>query len=217
MKRMAEPALAEIQPAPALIGYARVSTAEQSLDMQIEALEKVGCLNIYQEKRSGGGTARPELDLAIMDLRPGDTLIVWRLDRLARSMVELHKRLAQIDAAGAKFRSLTEQTDFGTVVGKLILSVLGALAQFERDLTIERTKAGMETKRRQGVILGRERKIDDKARVRIVAMVLKGKEWPDIAKAEGVAVSTLTLNFKGGKRKILLDAANAATSKRKKK
>lgn len=216
MKRKPEPEIAEIQPEPALIGYARVSTVEQSLDMQIEALRNVGCLNIYDEKKSGGGAPRKELDNAIADLREGDTLVVWRLDRLARSMVELHKRLAQIDAQGAKFRSLTEQIDFGTVVGKLILSVLGALAQFERDLTIERTRSGMATKKRMGIHMGRERKMDDAMKKKARALMLDPKkEMKDIAEELGVAVSTIGLNFPGGRRKVMAEAlADMKRSKR---
>ena len=100
----------------ALIGYARVSTEEQSLNLQRDALEKAGCLNIYEEKISGAKAKRPVLDLAIKDLRPGDTFVVWRLDRLARSMRQLYERLDQISAQGAGFKSLTEQFDFATVV-----------------------------------------------------------------------------------------------------
>lgn len=139
---------------PQLIGYARVSTPDQVLDLQIKALKEVGCLNIYEEKLSGAKKNRPELDLAIKNLRPGDTLVVWRLDRLSRSMRDLYERLEQIRAQGASFRSLTEAFDFNTATGQLILGMLAIMAQFERQLTIERTKAGMEVLRSKGHRLG---------------------------------------------------------------
>src|ERR1039457_2452987 len=98
------------EPAPKgeLIGYARVSTADQELRLQTDALAAIGCLNVYTEKVSGAAKNRPQLDLAIKDLRPGDTLVVWRLDRLSRSMQDLYARIDQIKAAGAGFKSLTE-------------------------------------------------------------------------------------------------------------
>lgn len=128
-----------------LVGYARVSTEDQKLDLQTDALTKAGVLpdNLHVEKVSGASMRRPALDLAIKDLREGDTFIVWRLDRLARSMRQLYSRLDQIYAAGASFKSITENFDFGTISGKLVLGVLGLVAEFERQLTIQRTTAGI--------------------------------------------------------------------------
>lgn len=138
-----------------LIGYARVSTADQVLDLQIDALKKAGCFHIHEEPAtSGAKKVRPVLDMAIKDLRPGDTLVVWRLDRLSRSIKDLYERLAQIEAAGAGFRSLTEAFDFTTATGRLILGMLAIMAEFERQLTIERTKAGMAVLREKGHKMG---------------------------------------------------------------
>ena len=140
-----------IPPVGALIGYARVSTEDQSLELQTDALTKAGCLNIYTEKLSGAKKRRPELAMAIKDLREGDTLVVWRLDRLARSMRQLYNRLDQIYAKGANFKSITEAFDFGTVSGKFVLGILGLVAEFERQIIAQRTSAGIAAlKARQG-------------------------------------------------------------------
>lgn len=143
----------ELLPQGFLVGYARVSTEDQSLDLQTDALLAAGVLpdNLHVEKISGASPKRPALDLAIKDLRPGDTLVVWRLDRLARSMRQLYARLDQIYAKEAYFRSITESFDFGTISGKLVLGVLGLVAEFERQLIAQRTKAGIAAlKRRKG-------------------------------------------------------------------
>lgn len=165
---------------PQLIGYARVSTADQSMALQVKALEEAGCLNIYEEPAtSGAAKNRPQLDLAIKDLRPGDTLVVWRLDRLSRSIRDLYKRLDQISEQGASFRSLTEHFDFGTATGKLILRIIGLMAEFERQLTIERTKAGMGVIREKGVKLGAPVKFNA-AKKRLALKMLAKKERREV-------------------------------------
>ena len=128
-----------------LVGYARVSTEDQSLDLQTDALLAAGVKpdNLHVEKVSGASAKRPELEYAIKDLREGDTFLVWRLDRLARSMRQLYARLDQIYAKGAHFRSIQENFDFGTVSGKLVLGVLGLVAEFERQIISQRTSAGI--------------------------------------------------------------------------
>src|SRR6185436_1039564 len=136
-----------------LVGYARVSTADQNLNMQIEALRAAGVKddNLHIEKVSGASQKRPALELAIKDLGSGDTLVVWRLDRLARSMKQLYARLDQIYAKGASFRSLTENFDFNTTSGRFILGILGLVAEFERQIIAARTSAGIAAlKERQG-------------------------------------------------------------------
>lgn len=149
-------------PAPAgkLIGYARVSTDDQNLSMQTAALEAVGCARIYSDKMSGVARKRPGLALALLDLDPGDTLVVWRLDRLGRSVLDLLTRIKALNENGVKFRSLTESIDTSTIVGNLLLAVLGAVAQFERDLTVERTKAGMARRKALGGKIGATPKMD---------------------------------------------------------
>lgn len=191
---------------PQLIGYARVSTADQSMALQVKALEEVGCLNIYEEPAtSGAAKNRPQLDLAIKDLRPGDTLVVWRLDRLSRSIRDLYRRLDEIAAQGASFKSLTEHFDFNTATGKLILGIIGLMAEFERQLTIERTKAGMEVLRSKGERLGApikfneaKRKLAAKMLAQKVRKKVRGKTvWrkrytqKQVAKALKISVQTL--------------------------
>lgn len=155
-----------------LIGYARVSTADQVLTLQIDALKAAGCFHIHEEPaKSGAAKSRPVLDMAIKDLRPGDTLVVWRLDRLSRSIRDLYDRLGQIEAAGAGFRSLTEAFDFTTATGRLILGMLAIMAEFERQLTIERTKAGMASLKARGLELGAPKKLDKKLKAKAKKML----------------------------------------------
>lgn len=134
-----------------LVGYARVSTADQNLNLQIDALKAAGVKddNIHTDKISGASSKRPGLELAIMDLREGDVFVVWRIDRLARSMRQLYHRLDQIYAKGAYFRSITENFDFGTVSGKLVLGVLGLVAEFERQIIAQRTSEGIKAYRKR--------------------------------------------------------------------
>lgn len=199
---------------PQLIGYARVSTDDQSLALQTDALAKAGCLNVYEEKISGAKKVRPQLDLAIKDLRPGDTLVVWRLDRLSRSMRDLYGRLEEIHEAGASFKSLTEHFDFNTATGKLILGMLAVMAEFERQLTIERTKAGMAVLRDKGFALGAPTKFGKKEQreaKRLLAMrerrVVRGKKvWRpvyskvEIAKRLKISTGTLHAWIRQGKK-----------------
>ena len=169
--------LNSLQPDPTceLIGYARVSTEDQSLELQTQALKKAGCLNIYEEKISGAKRNRPELDMAIKDLRPGDTLCVWRIDRLSRSMGDFYERLAQIEAAGAGFKSLSESFDFTTATGRLILGIMAVMAQFERQLTMERTKAGMAAAKVNGAKHGAPLKFTADKKREARAMLKKRK------------------------------------------
>src|SRR5450631_7159 len=200
--------LPEVPPKGEFIGYARVSTEEQSLRLQTDALKAAGCLNIYEEKVSGSGKKnRPQLDLAIKDLRPRDTLLVWRIDRLARSGRELYSRLEQIEQAGAGFKSLQEGFDFSTSTGRFVLGILGLVAELERQMTIERTKAGMAALKARGMQVGRERKVTDKMKDQIRALVIKGWQVKDIAAKFKIHPQSVYGNFKGGKRGILKAAA----------
>lgn len=127
-----------------LIGYARVSTSEQDLTLQLDALHAVGAVRIFEDRGvSGAKTERPGLSLALAFLRDGDTLVVWKLDRLGRSMTHLLQAVADLEARGIGFRSLTEQIDTTTSTGRLVFHIFGALGQFERDLIRERTNAGL--------------------------------------------------------------------------
>ncbi|MBA2598978.1 MAG: recombinase family protein, partial [Chloroflexia bacterium] len=143
------------------IGYARVSTGEQTLDLQLDALTKAGCGKVYRETASGAKADRPVLEEVLGYLRNGDTLVVWRLDRLGRSLKHLIEVVAALAARGIGFKSLTEQIDTTTPGGKLIFHVFGALAEFERDLIRERTQAGLAAARARGRLGGRPRKLAD--------------------------------------------------------
>lgn len=137
------------------IGYARVSTLDQDTSLQINALQQFGCERIYEDKASGIKTDRPELLKAISYLREGDVLVVWKLDRLGRSMKHLIQIINDLEDHKIGFKSLTENIDTTTPGGKLVFHLFGALAQFERDLIKERTKAGLKAARDQGRIGGR--------------------------------------------------------------
>ena len=141
-----------------LIGYARVSTPEQSVAMQVEALIKYGVKkeDIYTENVSGVKKNRPALAKALRQLREGDVLVVWKLDRVARSISNLLEVMEELEAKGVKFRSITEGLETETPGGKMIFHVMGALAQLERDLIVERTRAGVKAAQERGVRFGRD-------------------------------------------------------------
>jgi DNA invertase Pin-like site-specific DNA recombinase len=140
-----------------LVGYARVSTQEQTLALQQDALQKIGCERIFTDTASGASTDRPGLAQALRFVRTGDILVVWRLDRLGRSLKHLIETISQLQAQGIGFRSIQESIDTTTSGGKLIFHVFGALAEFERDLIRERTNAGLTAARARGRKGGRPR------------------------------------------------------------
>ena len=138
------------------IGYARVSTDDQHLDLQNDALKKAGCHVIYEEKASGKNTDRPELEQCRKALRLGDTLVVWRLDRLGRSLPDLVRIVGELERDGIGFESLTEKIETGSATGKLTFHIFAALAEFERNLIRERTHAGLASARARGRVGGRK-------------------------------------------------------------
>ncbi|URR20888.1 recombinase family protein [Klebsiella quasipneumoniae] len=140
----------------ALIGYARVSTAEQDTALQTDALRNAGCEQVFEDTASGAKADRPGLADALAYLRDGDVLVVWRLDRLGRSLPHLIETVGKLEARGVGFRSLTENIDTTTPGGRLIFHVFGALGQFERDLIRERTKAGLTAAAARGRKGGRK-------------------------------------------------------------
>lgn len=182
-----------------LIGYARVSTEDQELRLQIDALEKAGCWNIWQEKRSATRGKRPELEKALLDLRPGDTLVVWRIDRLARNAQELYRRLDQIYAAGAQFKSLTEQFDFTTAMGKFVLGILGLVAQLEAQMTSARTSAGMQALKARGYKLGAPRILSETKELQIVRQRKAGEAIAKLARKYRVSPGTINNIMKRAK------------------
>jgi DNA invertase Pin-like site-specific DNA recombinase len=159
------------------IGYARVSLGdEQSTQLQSNALERDGCDKIFTEAASGGTRDRPILELALKELRHGDVFVVWKLDRLSRSLRDLIFLLEEIERKGAGFRSLTEAIDTTTASGRLMAQLLGAFAEFERGVIQERTKAGMQAAKERGTHTGRPKKIAQEDREKIASKVRSG-EW----------------------------------------
>jgi len=138
------------------IGYARVSTGDQDTALQLDALRKTGCEKVFEDKASGVKTDRPGLAEAVRYLRNGDTLTVWKLDRLGRSMKHLIEIITELEAKGVGFRSITENIDTTTSGGRLVFHLFGALAQFERDLIRERTRAGLQAAEKRGRHSGRQ-------------------------------------------------------------
>lgn len=179
----------------AVIGYARVSTHEQNLDLQIDALKRAGCDEIYTEQASGKSAKqadRPELDHCLRALRPGDTLAVWRLDRLGRNLHDLITIVHQLEGKGIGFRSLTEAIDATGPTGKLILHIFAALAEFERALIRERTLAGLAAARSRGRHGGRPRALSDTdARAAVALLAQPGIPVGDICRRFKVSRSTL--------------------------
>lgn len=176
-----------------LIGYARVSTSGQTLDAQLDQLIAAGCDPIFQETMSGARADRPELAKALGALSEGDTLVVTRLDRLARSTFDLLEIVRTIEGRGAKLKSLAEAwADTTTPAGRLILTVLGGLAEFERTLIAERTGEGRERARREGRRLGRPPKLTAHQRALIAQWRSEGQDNAEIARALGVSRSTVS-------------------------
>ncbi|MFL5279971.1 MAG: recombinase family protein [Rhodopila sp.] len=137
------------------VGYARVSTSDQTLALQQDALQQAGCVKIFTDTASGAQAERKGLTDALSFVRPGDTLVVWKLDRLGRSLKDLITRITQLETRKIGFKSLTENIDTTTSGGKLIFHIFGALAEFERDIIRERTIAGLEAARTRGKLGGR--------------------------------------------------------------
>jgi DNA invertase Pin-like site-specific DNA recombinase len=159
-----------------LIGYARVSKIDrQDTRAQVKALRDAGCKRIFEESASGGRWDRPQLHRALDQVRDGDVLVVWKLDRLSRSLKDMLHILEKLTEVGAGFRSLTENVDSTVPAGKMLLSMLGAFAEFERSMVRERTRMGLQAARDRGRIGGRKPKIKPNQRTEILRMVNSGK------------------------------------------
>ena len=174
------------------IGYARVSTEDQHLDLQRNALQQAGCVVIYEEAASGKNALRPELEQCRKALRSGDTLVVWRLDRLGRSLPDLVHVMAELELSGVSFESLTEKIEAGSAAGKLFFHVFAALAEFERSLIRERTYAGLAAARARGRSGGRKPKLGEK-QVREIKALLRDPQIQvaDVARRYEVSRTTL--------------------------
>lgn len=176
-----------------IIGYARVSTSDQDTSLQLDALNSAGCERIYQESKSGKTKDRPELTRCIDALREGDTLIVWRLDRLGRSLKDLIEIITILEERNIGFRSLNEAIDTTNAGGKLIFHIFAALAEFERSLIQERTRAGLAAARARGRKGGRPRKLTSD-QIRKAKAMLSDPEMTKTEVAKHFGVSRVTLN-----------------------
>jgi DNA invertase Pin-like site-specific DNA recombinase len=182
-----------------LIGYARVSTHDQILSLQKDALEKAGCEKIFTDMVSGTKAERKGLTEALSHLREGDTLVVWRLDRLGRSLRHLIDTVTELNARGVEFKSLQENIDTTTSGGKLVFHIFGALAEFEREIIKERTRAGLTSARSRGKVGGRPKALSAKE-VQILRNMAADRSLTvsDICKTLGIGRTTFYRYVKTG-------------------
>jgi DNA invertase Pin-like site-specific DNA recombinase len=187
-----------------LIGYARVSTDDQDSALQRDALTKAGCEKIFDETMSGASADRPQLRAALDFARKGDVLVVWKLDRLARSLTQLIATVEEMEKRGIGFKSLTETIDATSAGGRLIFHIFGALAEFERAMIRERTRAGLQAAKARGRIGGRRPSLSPEDR-RIAQNLLADPAIPiaEIAKRLNVSKQTFYRHFPGGRSNIL--------------
>jgi DNA invertase Pin-like site-specific DNA recombinase len=191
-----------------LVGYARVSTREQNQALQLDALQAAGCARVYTEKASGAQRERPELKAALDYAREGDTLVVWKLDRLARSIRQLIETVEDLEQRKIGLRSLTEAIDTTTPGGRLVFHVFAALAEFERSVIRERTTAGLEAARARGRRGGRPRSLNEgdlaaaKAMLRDPSITVE-----EVARRLGVGPATLYRHLPGGRSSLVEDGA----------
>jgi DNA invertase Pin-like site-specific DNA recombinase len=175
-----------------LIGYARVSTDDQNAQLQVDALMAAGCIKVFTDKASGSLAKRPHLDKMLDQLRPDDVVVVWRLDRLGRSLKNLIALVEDLAARGVGFRSLSESIDTTTANGRLFFSVMGALAEFERDLIRERTNAGLAAARARGRVGGRP-PVMTPQKIEVARQMYDSKEHTVEAIAHTLGVSRKTV------------------------
>ncbi|MEM8770643.1 MAG: recombinase family protein [Pseudomonadota bacterium] len=176
----------------AILGYARVSTADQKLDLQMDALDAAGCSKIFSDRGlSGGNRMRPGLTDVLERLTCGDTLVVWRLDRLGRSVRHLSDLLIRFNDEGIAFRSLSEAIDTATPTGKLVFHIFSAVGEFERDLIRERTIHGMSAARKRGKHIGRPFKLSERDRQDARRLLDGGETVSDVAARLEVSPATL--------------------------
>ena len=174
------------------IGYARVSTQEQDNTAQITALKDAGCELVFEEKMSGGRWDRPELHRLLGQLRKSDVVVVWKLDRLSRSLKDVLLVMEKIEKAGADFQSLTEAIDTSTPAGRMMMQIVGSFAEFERAMLKERTKSGLDSARKEGRIGGRRAKLTVQQQKEVISLVTSGqKTGADAARLFRVHPSTV--------------------------
>jgi serine recombinase len=217
-----KPEIEAAEEAGEMIGYARVSTIEQSLRLQVDAMIRAGVpqANIFVEKMSGARADRPVLRQSLKMLRPGWKLVFWKLDRVARSLSHLIKISDDVRDRGASLHSLTEQIDTSTAIGALYFHMLGAFAQFERDLTVQRTKAGMQALRETGRTFGRTPVLTDPKKREAVQKDLdaKGKDGvylytvAEVAKRNKISTGSLNNYFRAYRTKVALGSLRGKRS-----
>lgn len=189
-----------------IVGYARVSTRDQNPEYQVDALKKIGCEQIFQEKVTGKLRERPELFQCLRLLRQGDTLVIWKLDRLARSLKDLVEIVQDLNERGVGFKSLTEAIDTTSSGGRLVFHIFGALAEFEHSLIRERTIAGLEAARARGRKGGRKPSMSNSDIRKAAAMLSDPKiTKQEVAKHFGVSRTTLNASLRRLERTINID------------
>jgi len=175
-----------------ILGYARVSSSEQDTTLQLDAFERAGVNRVFQEKRAGAGVYRPELERLLEHLREGDVVVVYKLDRLARSLVDLLHLLGKIEARGAAFRSLTEVIDTSTPAGRMMMQLLGAFAEFERGMIRERSIAGQRAAMERGKHCGRPAALSDTEARKAAELIAERKATlSGLARLHGVHISSI--------------------------
>ena len=184
-----------------LIGYARVSTSMQDLQLQTDALRAAGCKKIFTDTASGKNRDRPGLDDALTHLRPGDCFVVWKLDRLGRNVRDMLNLAAELEQKGANLQSLTDKIDTSAPHGRFYFTVMSALAEMERDLMRERTKAGLEAAKRAGRLGGRPTVMTDIQMAAARDMLRQKRPRKKIAEAIHVSVPTIYRHFPVSKRR----------------
>ena len=173
------------------IGYARISTADQNTHLQRDALKAAGCEKIVTEQISGSSAKRPKLEKLLRSIKSGDTLTVWRLDRLGRSLPHLIEVVRDLEGRGAGFQSLSEEINTTTAGGRLIFHLMGALAEFERSLIVERTQAGLNAARKRGAKIGRPRSLTTAQIKHAQKLIGAGERPASVARSLSVDRSTL--------------------------
>ena len=195
-----------------LVGYARVSTQDQNPRLQLEALRAAGCENVFTEKASGAQRERPQLKAAVAYMREGDTLVVWKLDLLARSLKQLIETIEDLEVMGIGFRSLTEAIDTTTAGGRLVFQIFGALAEFERQVIRERTMAGLAAARAMGKKGGRPPALSPKDLAAAKALLKDPAiTVEEVARRLRVGPSTLYRHLPGGRSALVEQDAHRAS------
>lgn len=201
-----------VEYAALILGYIRVSTNDQNMDLQRIALKSANCELIFEDRISGKTSDRPGLKKALRCLQPGDTLIVWKLDRLGRSMRHLVMLTEELRERGVNFRSLTDSIDTSTPMGRFFFHVMGALAEMERELIVERTRAGLAAARDKGRIGGRRRKMTAETVERARRMLAQGATLLQVSLVLDVSVKTLYRYIPAPEQKTLRESGMSVVS-----